>query len=81
MIEPPPARRRAGMPYLQPRKTPLRLMFMVRSQTSSSVATASSSLGWEMPALLNSTSSRPKLVSAARIIPSASAAFETSAWQ
>ena len=37
MIEPPPARRSAGMPYLQPRNTPLALMSMVRSQTSSSV--------------------------------------------
>ena len=52
---PPPARRRAGMPYLQPRNTPFALMFIVRSQTSSSVDTASSSRLSMMPALLNST--------------------------
>src|ERR1700730_17088716 len=80
MMEPPPARRRAGIPYLQPRKTPLRLTLMVRSQTSSSVDVASPSPAREMPALLNSMSSRPKASSAALTIACESWALATSAW-
>src|SRR5258706_12397841 len=77
--KPPCARRSAGMPYLQPRNTPLALTSRVRSQTDSSVDTASSSFECMMPALLKSTFSLPKAFSAAATIAWQSAAFETSA--
>src|SRR3954463_4821107 len=80
MIEPPPARLSAGMPYLQPRNTPLALTSSVRSQTASSVEMASSSLACMMPALLKSTCSLPNCFSAAAIICSQSGAFDTSAF-
>ena len=80
MIDPPPARRIAGIPYLHPRNTPLALTFIVKSQIASSVDTASSSLPCMMPALLKSTFSLPNVCSAASIIFAASAAFATSAW-
>ena len=67
------------MPYLQPRNTPLRLTFIVCSQTASSVSTAPPSSRWEMPALLNSTSRRPNASSAPAIIRRQSRASETSA--
>src|SRR5678815_3209322 len=79
MIEPPPARRSAGMPYLQPRNTPLALTSSVWSQTASSVEIASSSLASMMPALLNSTFSLPNAFSAASTICWQSRAAETSA--
>src|SRR5581483_11875389 len=79
MIDPPPARRSAGTPYLQPRKTPLAFTFLVTSHTSSSVATASLSAASMTPALLKSTSSFPKVDSACATIASQSAALETSA--
>ena len=80
MIEPPPARCSAGMPYLQPRNTPFALMSSVRSQISSGVDIASSSLPCMMPALLNITFSLPNCFSAAATMRSQSAAFETSAF-
>jgi hypothetical protein len=64
MIEPPPARRKAGMPYLQPKKTPLTLISKVKSQTSNSVLMASSSRAWLMPALLKRMLSFPNVCSA-----------------
>src|SRR5687768_18055795 len=42
MIDPPPARRSAGMPNLQPRNTPRALMRIVSSHVSSLVEIASS---------------------------------------
>src|SRR5206468_265142 len=69
-IAPPPARRRAGMPYLHPKKTPLALMFIVRSHTDSSVDTASSSWLCMMPALLNRMLSCPYSLSAFAIMRS-----------
>ena len=43
MTDPPPARSSAGIAYLQPRNTPLRLMSMTRSQMSSVVLVTESS--------------------------------------
>ena len=79
MMEPPPVRRSAGMPYLQPRKTPRRLIASVCSQTSSDVLTASSSPDSITPALLNKTSSLPNDCSATATICSQSVACDTSA--
>src|SRR5688572_806675 len=67
------------MPYLQPRNTPLALTSIVRSHTSSPVATASSSFDIMMPALLNSTLSLPKRFSALATMLSQSRALATSA--
>src|SRR5262249_36907835 len=67
------------MPCLQPRKTPFAFTSSVRSHTDSSVAIASSSLACMMPALLNSTFSRPNSRSAAATIFSQSLALATSA--
>ena len=77
MIDPPPLARSAGMAYLMPRKTPRRFTATRRSNTSSSV----SSSGWwaSIPALLNTTSSRPNVSTAAANIAFTSAACETSA--
>ena len=80
MIDPPPARRSAGMPNLQPKKTPRALMRIVSSHVSSLVEIASSSDACMMPALLNSTFKRPNSRSACAIIASLSFADETSAW-
>ncbi len=79
MIDPPPARSRAGTPALQPRKTPVRLIAIVRSQVSSDVSTASPSAGSMMPALLNSTSSRPNVSSASSTMAWQSSLLATSA--
>ena len=65
MIEPPPARSSAGMPYLQPRKTPFRFTAITWSKTSSGVSTGEPSCAGKMPALLKSTCSAPKCRSAA----------------
>ncbi len=69
----------AGMPYLHPKNTPLALMFIVRSQTFSSVEIASSSWECMIPALLNSTFNLPNSSSATATMRSQSAARETSA--
>src|ERR1044071_5004100 len=79
ITEPPPARRSAGMPCLQPRKTPFALTSSVRSHTDSSVAIASSSFGCMMPALLKRTFSRPNSRSAATTIRSQSFALRSQA--
>ena len=78
---PPPARRSAGIPYLHPRNTLFKLTAIVRSQMPSSVSTASRSSSCMMPALLNRTSSRPKVRSAVCTIPAHASDFETSARQ
>jgi len=52
MIEPPPESSIAGMPYLHPRNTPLRLMLMTRSQVASGVSVTEPSLAGKIPALL-----------------------------
>ena len=59
MTEPPPDCRMAGMPYLQPRNTPLTFTAMVSSHTASLVVSALSSSACISPALLNSTVSLP----------------------
>ena len=59
MIEPPPARRMAGIWCLQPRNTPLRFTAMVVSQTPSSVDSASPSALSMIPALLKATCRAP----------------------
>ena len=68
MMDPPPARRSAGIPNLQPRKTPRALTFIVKSQISSLVVTALSSAWCMIPALLKRMSSRPNFFSADLII-------------
>jgi hypothetical protein len=55
MIDPPPERSNAGMPYLQPRKTPLRFTEMISSNTDSGVSTGEPSCSGKMPALLKTT--------------------------
>src|SRR5512142_2789084 len=77
---PPPARSIAGMAYLQPRKTPLRLTRITSSHVSSVVSVTDPSSAGNMPALLKRTSSVPYLFSAAAIIASTSRASDTSAW-
>ena len=57
MMEPLPALRMAGMATFVPRKTPLALMSMTRSQSSSSVS--STRVRPLMPALFTRTSSLP----------------------
>src|SRR5579862_5028256 len=52
------------MPYLQARKTPVRLTRMVLSQMSRGVSTGPSSAASTMPALLNMTSIPPKAAAA-----------------
>src|SRR3989454_3336501 len=79
MIEPPPERRRAGMPYLHPSHTPFRLMLITRSQIASAVSTVPSSSAWKMPALLYRTCRPPNVSTANRTIASTSAGLETSA--
>ena len=53
------------MPYLQPRKTPFKLTFIVKSQISSEVCCESPSSLCMIPALLNRMSSLPNCDSAA----------------
>src|SRR5215813_7086837 len=79
MIEPPPARSSAGMPYLQPKKTPFRFTPMTRSKVPSSVSSTEPSSSGKMPALLNSTCSAPNCCSANAIMSATSAARATSA--
>ena len=67
------------MPWRQPNQTPFRLTSMVRSQTASSVDWASPSSASMIPALLNSTSSRPKASSASPIAAATEASTATSA--
>ncbi|MNL52165.1 hypothetical protein D3C87_1753150 [compost metagenome] len=78
IIEPPPARCNAGIPYLQPRKTPFALTFIVRSQIASSVVTALSSSLCMMPALLKIMFNFPNFSSAKATAASQSAALDTS---
>src|SRR5207245_9323624 len=79
MIEPPPERRMAGMPYLHPSHTPFKLMLMTRSQIASAVSTVPSSSAWKMPALLYRTCRPPNVSMVNRTIASTSAGLETSA--
>ena len=62
-IEPPPASRIAGIAALVPRNTPLALMSITRSHSSSLVS--STLLTTPMPALLTSMSNFPKRLTAA----------------
>ena len=78
MIEPPPASSMAGMPYLQPRNTPLRFTLMTCSQTSSEVSGGEPSASGKIPALLNRMWSPPWL-RATSIAASISFADDTSA--
>ena len=57
-MEPPPARRMAGIACLVPRKTPRALTAMTRSQ-SSTVRSSIGTRGMTMPALLIRMSSLP----------------------
>ena len=57
MIDPPPARRMAGMANLTPMKTPLTFTAMMRSKSSSVVSSMLERI--RIPALLTSTSSLP----------------------
>src|SRR3989442_5684786 len=57
MIDPPPACRIAGIAHFVPRKTPLTLTAMMRSQSSSDVSSIFDRK--RMPALLTSTLSLP----------------------
>mmetsp|Transcript_16314 Transcript_16314/g.32509 ORF Transcript_16314/g.32509 Transcript_16314/m.32509 type:complete len:239 (+) Transcript_16314:228-944(+) len=77
MMLPPPARRRAGMPYLHPNHTPFTFTSMVRSQIASSVFMASSSSPCIRPALLKITETFPKAASVAAIIPSTASGCAT----
>ncbi len=54
-MEPPPARSSAGIPNLQPRKTPLRFTAITWSKTASGVSTGEPSASGKIPALLKST--------------------------
>ena len=58
MIDPPPARRMAGITLLVPRNTPLALMSIMRSQSSTVVSSIRPPP--PMPALLTRTFSLPK---------------------
>src|SRR5688572_950317 len=64
---PPPERIRAGMPWRQPRKVPKRSSLMTRQNSSTGASTTVLSCGVEPPALLWSTSRRPKVSSVVRI--------------
>ena len=57
MIDPPPAWRIAGMAHFVPRKTPLTLTAMMRSQSASDVSSILARK--RMPALFTSTFSLP----------------------
>jgi hypothetical protein len=57
-IEPPPARRMAGMAYLVPRNTPFALTAITRSQ-SAAVRSSIATRGMTIAALLTRTSSLP----------------------
>ena len=59
MIEPPPARRMAGIWWRQPYSTPFRFTARVLSMVSSLVAMASASSASMIPALLKAMSNRP----------------------
>src|SRR5262245_15510319 len=75
-IEPPPARRSAGMAAFVPRKTPLAFTSMTRSHSAAVVS--SSRPAAPTPALLTSTSSFPKRRSAVATARSQSLSLVTS---
>src|SRR5262245_52455704 len=75
-IDPPPARRRAGMAALVPRKTPLAFTSITRSHSAAVVS--SSRPAPPTPALLTSTSSFPKRRSAVATARSQSLSLVTS---
>jgi hypothetical protein len=75
MIEPPPARRIAGIACFVPRKTPLTLTAMMRSQSSSDVSSIFDRK--RMPALLTSTFSLPYELTAVAIAARQSASRVT----
>src|SRR2546422_7391881 len=72
-MEPPPACRMAGIAHFVPRKTPLTLTAMMRSQSASLVSSIFARN--RMPALLTSTSSLPYVCTAV-----ATAAGQSSSW-
>ena len=65
MIEPPPLLRIAGIACLQPRNTPSAFTAMILRHCSTVVDSTSATM--MMPALLTSTSRRPKRASVASI--------------
>src|SRR3954451_4432200 len=64
MMEPPPCERICWMAYLLHKKTDVRLTSCTRRHASIPVVRIESSSGGEMPALLNATSSPPKVSTA-----------------
>lgn len=78
-MEPPPARRMAGMLCLTERKTPSTLIAICRRQSASVMSTMLVMM--PMPAFETSTSSRPKRCSAAATTSAQRSSSVTSWWR
>ena len=80
MIEPPPDSIMAGIAYLHPRKTPLRLMSMTRSHVRSEVSVTEPSSAGKIPALLYRIVREPNRSMAVCTAASTSPDSDTSVW-